>query len=479
MKRLCAALLLSACGEPEPVIDCKTLRQVDHDAVAAQGSNILIIMSDDIGIDKTRVYDAHPDPAPTPNIDALACAGVRFNHAYSNPTCSPTRASLMTGRHSTRTGLGKWIYLVNEDHDLRLSEITLPEMLADSPVDYATAAIGKWHLVGRQRQKHDGDSDPAMHPNLQGFEHYQGALGNPLEASGRLEGERGYTLWERVTNGVPEQMQTYMSTVTTDDALSHLETMPEPWLMYVAFNGAHAPLHVPPKHLHPTVQAAGISSDIKKFDAMVEATDAEIGRLVAGIPEDVLARTTIIYLSDNGTPAFGTASPWPVSRVKGTLYEGGVNIPLIVTGPLVDAPGRTSDALLHVVDIFPTLADLAEVPLEDLPVDAIDGVSFLPLLTDAAADPTRELVFVEKFEPNGPPPHEYHYRMVTDGEWKLIRYEENETITEELFYIPSDDWLDGINRIHHVGARARDTDAYARLSAAMDEQIAGLAYVAD
>ena len=144
---LLASLL--GCGRPAAVVDCAQLTAVD--AEAAIGGNILLILSDDIGIDKTAAYSAHPDPARTPNLEELACAGVRFDNAYANPVCSPSRAALLTGRHGSRTGIGRWINTRDDTFDLVAAEVTIAEMLAESVQDYTAAAVGKWHLTTFKR----------------------------------------------------------------------------------------------------------------------------------------------------------------------------------------------------------------------------------------------------------------------------------------------------------------------------------------
>ncbi|MFT5686292.1 MAG: arylsulfatase A-like enzyme [Myxococcota bacterium] len=209
----------------------------------------------------------------------------------------------------------------------------------------------------------------------------------------------------------------------------------------------------------------------------MEATDTEIGRVLSSIPPDVLARTTIIYLSDNGTPGGAITAPWDDTRGKGTLYEGGVNVPMIVTGPLVAQPGRTSDALVHFVDFFPTFAELAEVPLDDPRAGfalELDGVSFLPTLLDPDAGSAREIVYSEKFYPNGAPPYDYHHRMVTDGQWKLIRKDEDGEVTEELYRLEG--WQDGDDRMGELETDPEAAEAHDRLGASMAEHIETLAF---
>lgn len=113
------------------------------DTTTPLGGNVLILLSDDIGIDKTAVYREHPTPAPTPNIDALASKSVLFRNAYAQPTCSPNRASLLTGRHPTRHGSGRWINPSAQSFALPEQELTIPELLRRAPEAWTTALYGK------------------------------------------------------------------------------------------------------------------------------------------------------------------------------------------------------------------------------------------------------------------------------------------------------------------------------------------------
>ena len=139
-----------------------------------------------------------------------------------------------------------------------------------------------------------------------------------------------------------------------------LFSLPEPWLLYVNFNAPHSPWEVPPKRLH-NQQVNNKSSDAKKYRAMVEALDTEIGRLLDGIPKKTRDKTTILFFADNGTPDEAVVQPWRVDRAKNTPFEGGVHVPFIAVGPQVTKPGSESDALVHVADIFSTVADVAGV----------------------------------------------------------------------------------------------------------------------
>jgi arylsulfatase A-like enzyme len=191
--------------------------------------------------------------------------------------------------------------------------------------------------------------------------------------------------------------------------------MPEPWLLYTAFQAPHIPHHVPPSALCacPTTSNCDLvnnsSSKAVKAKAMTEAMDTEIGRLLQVIPPDTL----VIFMGDNGTGASVTEPPFDQTHAKGTLYEGGVNVPLIIAG--AGTVQGECNALVSATDIFATLGDLALVLSA-----AEDSVSLVPYLR-GSSEPQRNSVFAEFFIPNGPGPWTTHTRAVRDERFKLIR----------------------------------------------------------
>lgn len=436
--------------------------------------NILVIVTDDIGIDKTSAYGEHPQPAAMPTITALAERGVLFRNAYGNPTCSPSRASLLTGRHPSRTGVGRWIYPPTDTDHLEPWEVTIPELLRLSPHGYSSAAAGKWHLVTFTRD------DPAAHPQEQGFAHHGGSLANPLDAVQTGNTPRSYWNWEKNVDGVPVWSESYMTTDTTDTALALQQALPEPWFLWVAYNDAHDPLHVPPADI-TTSDVSEDSADADLFDAMAQAADTELGRLLAGIPADVLANTVIVYVSDNGTPEHSIRSPWDPSRCKHTVYEGGVNVPMIIAGPPVSQAGSQSDALVHFVDLLPTVAELAEVDLGDV-VDPdgqpvrFDGHSLVPTIEDPSAPSPRGVLYTEGFYPNGDRDRDWHKRMVRDQDWKLIRQEDQGGTVIESFFAMVPGAFDEGQALSEDQLDDEGLAAKARLQGELDAVVADLAY---
>lgn len=374
-------------------------------------TNVLVVVLDDWGADMFAPSGAHPGAPPLPNLEALASQGVYFARAYAAPTCSPTRAQILTGRYGFRVGLGEPVQNWQSVPALEFAEVTLPEVFDNAaPARIATSAVGKWHLGSLST----GDADS---PTLQGFDWFAGTLGN-------LFFNERFDNYSKVTNGVAQQSTTYATTEQVDDALARMAVMPQPWFLYLAFNAPHQPFHAPPAHLHSYALSGDpdVTANLH-YKAALQAIDTELGRLLAAMPTSVRANTTILVVGDNGTPNEAVTPPADPGRNKGSLYEGGVSVPLIVAGKHVVQPGRTVDALTHAVDLFPTIAELFEVDYRAGIGDnrPVDGVSFASLLRDPAAPPVRHDVFHERFSPNGPGPYTSHGWMVRDARWKLIR----------------------------------------------------------
>ncbi|MFT4624685.1 MAG: arylsulfatase B [Myxococcota bacterium] len=433
------------------------------------GGNLLLVIADDFGVDKMRAYGEHPVPSPAPTLDALAEEGVLFRNAYATPSCSPTRAALITGRYGSRLGIGT-IVEAESAEALDPAELGLPSVLAQH--GYSTAHAGKWHLAGLLAP------DFLEHPALFGFEHHAGSMNNLKTSVGDPPEDVGYSHWQKNTDGRLEWTTTYATTDTVDDALQQVTTLPEPWFVQVAFNAPHVPLHWPPDDLHTQATADWLPDEpARMYDAMVEAMDTELARLFDGLGEQ-RARTTIVFLGDNGTPQEAIRFPWDPDRGKGTLYEGGVRVPLLITGPAVRTPGD-SEALVHVVDLFPTLARLAgAAPNPPLgpwgaPVH-LDGRSVLSALRDPA-DRTagRATLVAEKFKPNGFDDFTEEGRTLRDHDYKLVReqFDDGGTLfLERLYDLHAQPYSEGEDRISPgASPSTADLAAYERLATALDQ----------
>lgn len=432
----------------------------------AVGSNVLFILTDDQGVDKVAAYGEHHDPPRTPVIDSLAAEGVLFRRAYGHPVCSPTRASILTGRYNDRYGLGDVIHPSETSYALRDREISLPEAL--SGAGYASAALGKWHLAGFS------STHETEHPLVAGFQHYAGAYGNLLDEKAGTSTGMGlsYYWWQKNTNGDLAHVHRFATSDTTDDAIAQMALLPEPWFLFVTFNAPHTPLDLAPEDLHE-VDFDMASPPEVKLAALVESMDSEIGRMLDSMGAALRARTTVVFMSDNGTYGDAMIPPWRGSHGKNTPYEGGIRVPLIVSGPAVVDPGREVDALVHAVDIFPTITDLAGVDLTQVldwqgqPV-VLDGISIFPYLQDPATPPLRQYVYTGKFGPNGAPSaytgvYAYDWDIVLDERWKYIRGYAGEELYD-LENPGTEDGMEGDNLLSEpLGPEAQE--AYDRLVA--------------
>lgn len=432
--RWLAALVLVACGDPP----CPP---------GPAGPNLLIVVADDIGVDKLGAYGLALKAPATPNIDALAEQGVRFSRAWSAPNCSAARAAALTGRHGSRTGVGRTIHPTNDRWALPLREVLLPEALCH----YDSSAVGKWHLStsrGRGRLEH---------PNEQGFAWYSGALGT-LGVSADLQPGKSkgldYFHFEKVVNGVAEYSDTYATTDTTDDAIARIEAMGDgPWLLWVAYHSAHTPLHVPPPELSGAEVDAD-SSEAELFDAMLQSLDTELGRLMEAVD---LETTTVLFWGDNGTPDHAIVPPFRVDRAKGSLYEGGIHVPLIAAGAGVGQ--GVSDAFVQVVDLFATAVELGG----GVAPGDIDGVSFAAQLADPTTPGTRRTQYAEQFPVNRKARPSTVDQAIRDERYKLVR-----TDTEQLYDMDSSELDEGEDLLALGSLDAEARDHYAALQAELD-----------
>ncbi len=369
--------------------------------------NILIVLLDDIGTDALSTYGEQPDAPHTPVLDGLAAQGVLFRNVWAAPTCSPARAALLTGRYATRTGVGGVTQPITGAHGLPLAETTLAELLQASPHGWATEALGKWHLA-------TPDVGGIDHPNLQGFDHFRGAMGNLSENHAYDGAVSHHSNFEKVVDGVGARAFEFSLVDEVNDAVTAVTTLPQPWFVYLATHAAHGPYQVPPEELlggdlpDPT-------SLVEVYRSMVRASDAELGRLMASVD---LARTVVIVAGDNGTPPEATVEPFRPELAKKSFGEGGLGVPMIVLGAGVSGPGREVATPVHFVDIFPTVAELARVSAEAWPV--IDGESLVPWLRSDGHDADDRVIYADIVAPNGPDPAVW-FAAVRDLRWKYLR----------------------------------------------------------
>lgn len=336
--------------------------------------NVVIVMPDDVGYGD---FSCHGNPiVRTPHVDALARQSVRFTDFHVSPTCAPTRAALMTGRHEFRSGVTHTIY---ERERLSLKSTTLAQMLKSA--GYGTGIFGKWHL---------GDQ-PAYQPEKRGFDevyiHGGGGIGQTYPGScGDAPGNM-YQDPAILHNGAFEKTMGYCTDLFFGQALKWIDgrrRAKAPFFAYITPNAAHAPLQCP--EAYAKRHAAEVDDDVAKFYGMIENIDDNVGRLLASLDEWGLEENTlVIFLTDNGG-TFGTKIFNAGMRgAKGTPYQGGTRVPSFWRWPAGFRGGVEVAALTAHIDVFPTLAEIAGVPLAGALQQQVAGRSLLPLLKDPNA----------------------------------------------------------------------------------------------
>ena len=381
----------------------------------AQPANILVIIADDLGADSFPLTAAAAaSKPPMPNISALKNSGVLFTNAHAQPTCSPTRASMLTGRHPFRTGIGAQLTGATSPQ-LSTTEFTLPEAFAANPgLGYSLAMFGKWHLNSGA-----GTNDTPR--TVGGWPNFAGTIIGALP---------DYSAWTKITNNAASSSTTYATTDTANDVIAFIQSQPgtTPWFAWAAFNAPHAPLHVPPSTLHtygtPTTNRG-------MYEAMCQALDTEVGRVLASVN---LATTHVIFIGDNGTPSNVIQTPYSAAHSKETIYEGGTRVPLIIAGPSVVNPNRNSSVPVHAVDLYSTILELAgiNVVATQPAVNSLDSRSLMPVLQNSTE--SSRVVFSQMFGTDLAA--SVSGRVITDAMgYTLLQFDDGH---EELFNVTSD-----------------------------------------
>lgn len=383
-------------------------------AVSAHAEpNILLVIADDMGLDASRCYDIGNRQANMPVLEAMCAQGLVFENAYAAPTCSPTRASIMTGKHGFRVGVGGAIPKNGESTGVSSDELSLFDVLAQS--DYQSTVIGKWHIAG--------SGDGLDHPASLGVKDYFGLYSG---------GVRDYFSWDAVHNGEPVKVENYATTELTDRAINWIADQPSSWFLWLAYNAPHTPFHLPPQDLHsagklPEDEASIKENPLPYYNAMLEALDTEMGRLLASMSDEVRENTVVMFLGDNGSPTPIGKPIFGPRRNKGSIYQGGTNVPFVVSGPGIEK-GRT-DSLMNTSDLFATISSMASAPAA-----ATDSVDFSQLLTGKAETSNRTFAYAEHFGSNKKKPDVFGW-AVRNERYKLV---EEEGKDQELFDLDND-----------------------------------------
>lgn len=301
-------------------------------SIAQNQPNILLVIADDLGNDAIDGFGIEVNNYPnTPTLDALKETGVSYMNTWASPQCTPTRASIMSGKYGINTGVMRPPGNLDLDHESIFNYIK-----NETNDAYATAVIGKWHI-----------SQPINidHPFEHGADHYEGIIDGTID---------DYYNWEKVENGAFIQIQEYITTHLTDAAIDWVSDQEKPWFLWLAHIAPHAPFQVPPDSLH-TVDS--LTSNRQIYNASIEALDHETGRLLASMDEETRNNTIVIFIGDNGTPN-GVLRGYPDMHGKGSMYEGGLRVPMIISGKGVTRQDELEYGLTQVNDLYATLYEI-------------------------------------------------------------------------------------------------------------------------
>jgi arylsulfatase A-like enzyme len=418
-------------------------------AAAGERPNFFFILADDLGWKDLGCYGSAF--YETPNIDRLAASGVRFTNAYAAcPVCSPTRASIVTGKYPARMATTDWFGAPQPDRvehhrtkdapllpapyneQVALEEVTIAEALGEA--GYRTFFAGKWHMGG------DG-----YFPEDQGFDVNKGGHHRGSPPGGYFAPYNN----PKLENG-PEGEYLPLRLAQETSAFIE-ENQDEPFLAYLSFYSVHTPLQTTPeleaKYEAKAESVSGpawgeegerklrLRQDHAVYAGMVEAMDTAVGQVLDTLDELGLADdTVVIFMSDNGGLSTSEGHPTsnlPLRAGKGWLYEGGIREPMIIRWPGAGASGVVCNVPVTSTDFYPTMLDIAGLPLR--PEQHVDGVSLTPLLKQSGTLADRPLFW-----------HYPHYgnqggspgAVIREGDWKLIEFFEDDRV--ELYNLAED-----------------------------------------
>lgn len=379
-------------------------------AAAAPPTNVIVVLVDDMG---WKDLSCQGSPFyETPHIDRLAASGMRFTQGYAACTvCSPTRAAMMTGQYPARLHITDWI----AGHERPFAKLKIPEWRKVLPQDvvtvaerltsagYATASIGKWHLGGEAHSpEHHG-----FGINVGGYDRGQPpSYFAPYKIPTLPEGPAGEYLTDR----------------EAAESVRFIEANRErPFFLYLPHYCVHTPTQAKAnvKAKYDPKDAGGLAVKNAGYAAMVESVDDCMGRILETLDRlGIRDRTAIVFTSDNGGLVNVTDNR-PARAGKGSAYDGGVRVPLIVFWPGVTKPGTTTATPAITPDIPATILDLTGVGSE--PAQPLDGVSLAPVLRGESLD--REALYwhYPHYHPGGATP----YSAIRAGDWRLVHFYED------------------------------------------------------
>lgn len=413
--------------------------------------NVVFILADDLGWSDLGGYGS--DLYETPNLDRLAKQGMKFTNAYAAaPICTPSRASIMTGKFPARLHMTTWHENSgtptpnNKDKlvapatvgNLPLEETTIAEVFQQA--GYFTAHVGKWHL-----------GDAAHYPQTHGFEVNIGGTmwGAPDTYWSPYRGQKFQNEYRYIPDLEPAPTNekqiapTYLTDALTDKAVQIIqENSNTPFFLNLWYHTVHTPIEGKP-HLveyYKKKVKLGMKDQNYEYAAMVASLDENVGRVLKAVDNaGITDNTIIIFFSDNGG-RIGKYKDWetvannfPLRSGKGSLYEGGIREPLIIKWPGITKAGSSSDSPVTSNDFFPTLMEISALNKTQLKHDQHDGISLLPVLKNPKSPLKRKALFW----------HSPHYYTTTspvsairEGNWKLLHFFEDDHL--ELYNLDSD-----------------------------------------
>jgi arylsulfatase A-like enzyme len=376
-------------------------------ATAEKLPNMLVILVDDLGYADLSSYGA--TDLQTPNIDSLVQSGLRWDRFYANcPVCSPTRAALLSGRYPDLVGVPGVIRTHAKDNwgYLDPKATLLPQMLRKA--GYHTALVGKWHL---------GLESPNT-PTERGFDFFHGFLGDMMDDYYHHRRHGQHYMRRNKEPIHPEGHATDLFTHWASEYILDQANTENPFFLYLAYNAPHTPIQPPDAwYQRVKVREPGITDRRAKLVALIEHLDAGIGEVVDTLKQSgQLENTLILFTSDNGGQLNVGAQCGSHRGGKQDMYEGGIIVPACAAWPGVIVPGSRTDQLSMTMDIFPTLCEVAGIPV----THTIEGESFLGLMKgDRLPHRTRDMIWVRR-EGNMRYQGRDYYAF-RRGDWKLVQ----------------------------------------------------------
>lgn len=406
---------------------------------AAAAPNVLLVIADDMGTDASPCHAEGVSMVRMPVLEDLCTSGMVFTNTYAAPVCSPTRAMMMTGRYGSRTGVGG---VLAKDNPVTLSDRETSLFDGMNAAGYSTALIGKWHLSSKRAD--------LGHPARLGVEYHFGPFAG---------GTKDYFSWTGAEQGSRVRVKGYITSELTDKAVAWTAAQDRPWFLWLAYTAPHTPFHAPPQDLHSFGKLSSSQQAIRRdprqhYFAALEALDTELGRLLNSLDRKTRSETVVMFIGDNGSPGQLSRRSGGGGQAKGSLYDGGTRVPLIISGPGI-ARGR-SGALVNATDLYATILALA-----GRGSGAEDSLSLLPVLKGAATA-GRKYAYAEHFTAAQSRGRSATGWAIRDARYKLVQ---KDGAAAELYDISRDP---GEQRDLLAAGSAGAAEAAARLRSARD-----------